>query len=158
MCRVEWSDSLFPYTTCPGGDRIQAEMWECVAGKFKRRWDSNQAEDPQGAPNLWIYTKLLSFLLSSFFFSLKCKAPGFDDHELCGCVGMDTYIYVMTQVSYDILSSEEERRLYDWSLYRLQSPGVYAWPYQSDITQSTYGPFPTEVPIFAIQSFSQLHL
>lgn len=51
------------------------------------------------------------------------------------------------KVSYDILSSEEERRLYDWSLYHSQSPeGTYIWPYEADITQSVCAPGPEQEP------------
>ncbi|CAK9208418.1 unnamed protein product [Sphagnum troendelagicum] len=40
------------------------------------------------------------------------------------------------QDSADMLTSEEERRMYDWSLLRLQNPGVeYIWPFEADITQ-----------------------
>ncbi|XP_074563645.1 NAD(P)H-quinone oxidoreductase subunit U, chloroplastic [Curcuma longa] len=34
--------------------------------------------------------------------------------------------------SYDILSSEEERRLYDWSLVRSEKPDRYVWPFEVD--------------------------
>ncbi|XP_058079525.1 NAD(P)H-quinone oxidoreductase subunit U, chloroplastic [Magnolia sinica] len=43
--------------------------------------------------------------------------------------------------SYSILSSEEERRLYDWSLARSDRPGRYVWPFEVDITQT-----PTQIP------------
>ncbi|KAK8550386.1 hypothetical protein V6N13_118906 [Hibiscus sabdariffa] len=43
--------------------------------------------------------------------------------------------------SYSILSSVEERRLYDWSLARSENPDRYAWPFEVDITQT-----PTEDP------------
>ncbi|MBA0806872.1 hypothetical protein Gohar_022716 [Gossypium harknessii] len=43
--------------------------------------------------------------------------------------------------SYSILSSVEERRLYDWSLARTEQPDRYAWPFEVDITQT-----PTEEP------------
>uniref|UniRef100_A0A0F7CZC4 Chaperone DnaJ-domain superfamily protein n=1 Tax=Goodyera fumata TaxID=1390594 RepID=A0A0F7CZC4_9ASPA len=43
--------------------------------------------------------------------------------------------------SYDILSSEEERRLYDWSLARNEMPDKYVWPFEVDITQT-----PTQIP------------
>ncbi|CAN1143743.1 NAD(P)H-quinone oxidoreductase subunit U, chloroplastic [Linum perenne] len=38
--------------------------------------------------------------------------------------------------SYSILSSVQERRLYDWSLARADNPPRYSWPSQADITQS----------------------
>ncbi|KAF8401069.1 hypothetical protein HHK36_014372 [Tetracentron sinense] len=37
--------------------------------------------------------------------------------------------------SYSILSSEEDRRLYDWSLARSEKPDRYVWPFETDITQ-----------------------
>ncbi|CAM8919716.1 unnamed protein product [Rhodiola kirilowii] len=43
--------------------------------------------------------------------------------------------------SHSILSSIEERRLYDWSLARMDNPGTYSWPFEADITQ-----IPTQVP------------
>ncbi|OVA08365.1 DnaJ domain [Macleaya cordata] len=43
--------------------------------------------------------------------------------------------------SYSILSSEEERRLYDWSLSRTEKPDRYVWPFEADITQT-----PTQTP------------
>ncbi|KAJ6848487.1 NAD(P)H-quinone oxidoreductase subunit U, chloroplastic [Iris pallida] len=43
--------------------------------------------------------------------------------------------------SYEILSSEDERRLYDWSLARSENPDRYIWPFEVDITQT-----PTESP------------
>ncbi|PWA78818.1 DnaJ domain-containing protein [Artemisia annua] len=38
--------------------------------------------------------------------------------------------------SYTILSSVEDRRLYDWSLARNGNPDRYAWPFEVDITQT----------------------
>ncbi|KAH7447977.1 hypothetical protein KP509_01G130500 [Ceratopteris richardii] len=50
--------------------------------------------------------------------------------------------------SHDILSSEKERRLYDWSLLQLSnSDGVYAWPYEADITQSECDSGPGMPPV-----------
>ncbi|KAJ4951813.1 hypothetical protein NE237_028645 [Protea cynaroides] len=43
--------------------------------------------------------------------------------------------------SYSILSSEVERRLYDWSLTRSEQPDKYVWPFEVDITQT-----PTQQP------------
>ncbi|XP_065849050.1 NAD(P)H-quinone oxidoreductase subunit U, chloroplastic [Euphorbia lathyris] len=39
--------------------------------------------------------------------------------------------------SYAVLSSQEERRMYDWSLGRSEKPDRYAWPYESDILNRT---------------------
>ncbi|XP_074286855.1 NAD(P)H-quinone oxidoreductase subunit U, chloroplastic [Silene latifolia] len=38
--------------------------------------------------------------------------------------------------SYRILSTEEERRLYDWSLSRSEGPERYVWPFEVDLTQT----------------------
>ncbi|XP_030470381.1 NAD(P)H-quinone oxidoreductase subunit U, chloroplastic [Syzygium oleosum] len=47
--------------------------------------------------------------------------------------------------SYRILSSVEERRLYDWSLARSGKPDRYMWPFEPDITQTpTQSPPPPE--------------
>lgn len=43
--------------------------------------------------------------------------------------------------SHSILSSVEDRRLYDWSLSRNGNPETYVWPFEVDITQT-----PTELP------------
>lgn len=46
----------------------------------------------------------------------------------------------MFQESYTILSSVEDRRLYDWSLARNENPDRYAWPFEVDITQTINSP------------------
>ncbi|XP_059639907.1 NAD(P)H-quinone oxidoreductase subunit U, chloroplastic isoform X2 [Cornus florida] len=38
--------------------------------------------------------------------------------------------------SHSILSSVEERRLYDWSVARSGKPDRYLWPFEVDITQT----------------------
>ncbi|KAG9457345.1 hypothetical protein H6P81_001853 [Aristolochia fimbriata] len=48
--------------------------------------------------------------------------------------------------SYAILSSEEERRLYDWSLARSEKPDRYVWPFEVDITQTPTQPPPPKEP------------
>lgn len=49
------------------------------------------------------------------------------------------------QISFEILSSDEERRVYDWALQRYDNrQGTYIWPYETDITQR-YNP--EEVPL-----------
>ncbi|KAL3497427.1 hypothetical protein ACH5RR_040159 [Cinchona calisaya] len=48
--------------------------------------------------------------------------------------------------SYSILSSEEERRLYDWSLARNEKPDRYMWPFEVDITQTPKGTPPPQEP------------
>ncbi|CAA7401276.1 unnamed protein product [Spirodela intermedia] len=48
--------------------------------------------------------------------------------------------------SYAILSSEEERRLYDWSLARSENPDRYVWPFEIDITQVPTQPAPPQEP------------
>lgn len=49
--------------------------------------------------------------------------------------------------SVDLLTSEEERRLYDWCLLRKATHTVdYAWPYEADITQRLQDPTSLVVP------------
>ncbi|XP_076950806.1 NAD(P)H-quinone oxidoreductase subunit U, chloroplastic [Bidens hawaiensis] len=48
--------------------------------------------------------------------------------------------------SYSILSSVEERRLYDWSLARNDNPDRYAWPFEVDITQTETANSPETPP------------
>ncbi|XP_031496384.1 NAD(P)H-quinone oxidoreductase subunit U, chloroplastic [Nymphaea colorata] len=48
--------------------------------------------------------------------------------------------------SYAILSSEEERRLYDWSIARSEKPDRYVWPFEVDITQTPTEPPPPQEP------------
>lgn len=49
--------------------------------------------------------------------------------------------------SYEVLSSVEQRRLYDWSLIQSERrDGTYRWPYEADITQSTCAPGPPRDP------------
>ena len=40
------------------------------------------------------------------------------------------------QVSFDVLTQEPERRMYQWSLMRQEQPdGKYVWPYQADMEE-----------------------
>lgn len=48
--------------------------------------------------------------------------------------------------SYTVLSSVEERRLYDWSLARSDQPNRYMWPFEADITQTPTGIPPPREP------------
>ncbi|CAN6456021.1 unnamed protein product [Victoria cruziana] len=48
--------------------------------------------------------------------------------------------------SYAVLSTQEERRLYDWSLARSEKPDRYVWPFEVDITQSPSEPPPPQEP------------
>ncbi|KAI3468065.1 hypothetical protein Pfo_024728 [Paulownia fortunei] len=48
--------------------------------------------------------------------------------------------------SHSILSSVEERRLYDWSLARSGKPDTYMWPFEVDITQTPTGTPPPQEP------------
>ncbi|OMO67010.1 hypothetical protein CCACVL1_20853 [Corchorus capsularis] len=59
---------------------------------------------------------------------------GLDEEELSK--NMD-----LLKESYTILSTVEERRMYDWSLARSDQPDRYAWPFEEDITQT-----PTQEP------------
>ncbi|CAK7352812.1 unnamed protein product [Dovyalis caffra] len=42
--------------------------------------------------------------------------------------------------SYTILSSKDERRMYDWSLVRSEKPERYMWPYEVDFTPTAPPP------------------
>ncbi|OAY26919.1 NAD(P)H-quinone oxidoreductase subunit U, chloroplastic [Manihot esculenta] len=48
--------------------------------------------------------------------------------------------------SYSILSSEEERRMYDWSLARSETPERYTWPFQTDKLKPPTEPPPPQEP------------
>ncbi|XP_027356081.1 NAD(P)H-quinone oxidoreductase subunit U, chloroplastic [Abrus precatorius] len=48
--------------------------------------------------------------------------------------------------SYTILSSEDERRMYDWSLARTENKDKYVWPYEVDITLIPTGDPPPREP------------
>ncbi|XP_057799836.1 NAD(P)H-quinone oxidoreductase subunit U, chloroplastic [Salvia miltiorrhiza] len=48
--------------------------------------------------------------------------------------------------SHSVLSSAEERRLYDWSLARSGKPDTYMWPFEVDITQAPIGDPPPQEP------------
>uniref|UniRef100_A0A0F7H181 Chaperone DnaJ-domain superfamily protein n=1 Tax=Hypseocharis bilobata TaxID=253189 RepID=A0A0F7H181_9ROSI len=48
--------------------------------------------------------------------------------------------------SYAILSSEQERRLYDWSLSRSENPDRYSWPFEVDDTPTSKGDPPPQEP------------
>ncbi|KAI3820696.1 hypothetical protein L1987_08244 [Smallanthus sonchifolius] len=48
--------------------------------------------------------------------------------------------------SHSILSSVEERRLYDWSLARNENTDRYAWPFEVDITQTETANSPDTPP------------
>ncbi|XP_054819709.1 NAD(P)H-quinone oxidoreductase subunit U, chloroplastic isoform X2 [Prosopis cineraria] len=45
-----------------------------------------------------------------------------------------------------ILSSKEERRMYDWSLARSENTDQYVWPFEVDITQTPQGTPPLQEP------------
>lgn len=49
--------------------------------------------------------------------------------------------------SYSILSTPEERRLYDWSLVRSEAPDNYKWPFEVDKTPLSTGTPPPQVLI-----------
>lgn len=55
-----------------------------------------------------------------------------------------------------ILSSEDERRLYDWSLARSDRPERYTWPFEADITQTPKETPPPRVCIFIYEQFNLL--
>ncbi|URE41856.1 DNAJ heat shock N-terminal domain-containing protein [Musa troglodytarum] len=72
----------------------------------------------------------------------KCEelmSKGLDEEET-------SKVLELLKESYAILSSEEERRLYDWSLARSEKPDRYAWPFEVDITQTPTEPPPPQEP------------
>uniref|UniRef100_A0A0F7CZC7 Chaperone DnaJ-domain superfamily protein n=1 Tax=Pelargonium hortorum TaxID=4031 RepID=A0A0F7CZC7_PELHO len=48
--------------------------------------------------------------------------------------------------SYRVLSSAQERRLYDWSLSRSENPETYSWPFEVDDTVTAKGDPPPGEP------------
>ncbi|KDP34039.1 hypothetical protein JCGZ_07610 [Jatropha curcas] len=48
--------------------------------------------------------------------------------------------------TYSILSSPEERRMYDWSLGRSENPDRYAWPFETDKSRTPTEPPPPQEP------------
>uniref|UniRef100_A0A0F7CZC8 Chaperone DnaJ-domain superfamily protein n=1 Tax=Pelargonium transvaalense TaxID=158603 RepID=A0A0F7CZC8_9ROSI len=48
--------------------------------------------------------------------------------------------------SYRVLSSEQERRLYDWSMSRSENPETYSWPFEVDDTVTAKGDPPPQEP------------
>uniref|UniRef100_A0A0F7CZC5 Chaperone DnaJ-domain superfamily protein n=1 Tax=Monsonia marlothii TaxID=163685 RepID=A0A0F7CZC5_9ROSI len=48
--------------------------------------------------------------------------------------------------AYRVLSSAQERRLYDWSLSRSENPDRYIWPFEVDDTRTSIGDPPPEEP------------
>ncbi|XAR57568.1 hypothetical protein NMG60_11025755 [Bertholletia excelsa] len=64
---------------------------------------------------------------------------GLDEEEL------DQKLELLKE-SYSVLSNEEERRFYDWSLARSENADTYAWPFEVDITQTPTGSPPPQEP------------
>lgn len=58
----------------------------------------------------------------------ELKSQGLEEEEL-------NQKLELLKESYTILSSVEERRMYDWSLARIGEPDKYSWPFEADITQ-----------------------
>lgn len=58
----------------------------------------------------------------------ELKSQGLEEEEL-------NQKLELLKESYTILSSVEERRMYDWSLSRIGEPEKYTWPFEADITQ-----------------------
>ncbi|GMN63241.1 hypothetical protein TIFTF001_032368 [Ficus carica] len=52
----------------------------------------------------------------------------------------------LLEESYTILSTPEERRIYDWSLARSENPDRYAWPYEVDSTKPSQESPPAQEP------------
>ncbi|KAE9603666.1 putative DnaJ domain-containing protein [Lupinus albus] len=62
----------------------------------------------------------------------ELKSEGLEEEEL-------NKQLELVKESYTILSSEDERRIYDWSLARSENTDRYMWPYEVDITQIQKG-------------------
>ncbi|KAK7283167.1 hypothetical protein RIF29_12518 [Crotalaria pallida] len=62
----------------------------------------------------------------------ELKSQGLEEEEL-------NKELELLKESYTILSSEDERRIYDWSLSRAENTERYVWPYEVDITQAPKG-------------------
>ncbi|XP_018808391.1 NAD(P)H-quinone oxidoreductase subunit U, chloroplastic [Juglans regia] len=60
----------------------------------------------------------------------ELRNQGLDEEEL------DKKLEVLRE-SYIILSSEEERRMYDWSLARSEKADTYIWPFEVDETPTS---------------------
>ncbi|KAI5354161.1 hypothetical protein L3X38_007056 [Prunus dulcis] len=70
----------------------------------------------------------------------ELKNQGLDEEEL-------NKNLVPLKESYTILSSGDERRLYDWSLARSEKPDTYVWPYEVEKTRPAEGtPPPVQEP------------
>ena len=69
----------------------------------------------------------------------ELKKQGLEEEELNKQVEL-------LRESYNILSSEEERRMYDWSLARSGNRDRYVWPFETDITQKPQGNPPPQEP------------
>nr|GMD84020.1 NAD(P)H-quinone oxidoreductase subunit U, chloroplastic [Ipomoea batatas] len=65
----------------------------------------------------------------------EAKNEGLEEEELNNKLQL-------LQESYRILSTMEERRLYDWSLARSEMGDTYTWPFEVDITQTPKGGTP----------------
>uniref|UniRef100_A0A0F7H097 Chaperone DnaJ-domain superfamily protein n=1 Tax=Geranium maderense TaxID=28964 RepID=A0A0F7H097_9ROSI len=48
--------------------------------------------------------------------------------------------------AYRVISSAQERRLYDWSLKRNENPEIYTWPFEVDDTITSQGDPPPQEP------------
>ncbi|KAJ4708960.1 Chaperone DnaJ-domain superfamily protein [Melia azedarach] len=69
----------------------------------------------------------------------EVKNQGLEEEE-------ETKKMELLKESYSILSSEQERRLYDWSLARTENSDRYVWPFEVDITQTPKGTPPPQEP------------
>ncbi|XP_057511782.1 NAD(P)H-quinone oxidoreductase subunit U, chloroplastic-like isoform X2 [Actinidia eriantha] len=56
--------------------------------------------------------------------------------------------------SYSVLSSAEERRLYDWSLARSGNADTYLWPFEVDNSKKSTEPPPPLLPICERNAYS----
>ncbi|XP_077240978.1 chaperone DnaJ-domain superfamily protein [Tasmannia lanceolata] len=87
-------------------------------------------------------TKGTSYDQVTAAYKRKCEElmnQGLDEEE-------NNKAMALLKESHAILSSEEERRLYDWSLSRIERPDRYVWPFEVDITQTPTQPAPPPEP------------
>uniref|UniRef100_A0A0F7H1C8 Chaperone DnaJ-domain superfamily protein n=1 Tax=Pelargonium australe TaxID=59866 RepID=A0A0F7H1C8_9ROSI len=68
------------------------------------------------------------------------KQQGQDEDE-----GVNKKLEILKE-SYRVLSSPDERRLYDWSLSRSENPDTYSWPFEVDDTVTAKGDPPPQEP------------
>ncbi|KAG6505421.1 hypothetical protein ZIOFF_037777 [Zingiber officinale] len=107
----------------------------------------------QATVEVYFYTQcdiFLHFHTDKFFSWLQIKVAYENKCEELMNKGLDEAEKMeeleLLKESYDILSSEEERRLYDWSLVRSEKPDRYVWPFEVDRIKLSTEPPPAQEP------------